>query len=66
MSSLWQLFCFPAWWLMASFPLHVLKLELGFIQKSTFEKTDFQIPVFPKKKTVKIGFRIFTKNIIKK
>jgi hypothetical protein len=34
-----------------------------FIQKPTFKKTGFQIPVFPKK-PVKTGFRIFTKDVI--
>jgi hypothetical protein len=44
-----------------------LVCRLGFIQTPTFEKTGFQIPLFPKKKKPVItGFRIFTKNIIKK
>ena len=34
------------------------------IQKPTFEKNGFRIPVFPKK-PVKTGFRIFAKNLIK-
>ena len=37
---------------------------VGFIQKPTFEKTSFQIPVFPKIR-LKPVFEIFTKNVIK-
>jgi hypothetical protein len=38
---------------------------LGFIQKPTFEKTGFQIPVFAKKNRLKPVFEFLQKNVIK-
>jgi hypothetical protein len=47
-------------WKINSMPLPLalktLPFRVGFIQKQTFKKTGFQIPVFPKKKKVKTSF----------